>query len=81
MTRATKKFTYHCNGGPYDRGKLLLTTPSTLVFTAKGMTGRYRPGKITYPSQRDRIFGVNPALVPVDYEDHFGVDLIWEEIK
>lgn len=79
MAKATKKFIYHFNGGPYEGMEFPLTTPSTLVFTVCGMTGRYRPGAVHYPSNRDKLYSVNAIMIPVEYEGFMGFDLIWEK--
>ena len=41
--RAPKKLKFKLYGGPFDKAHIFLSSDckSTIVFTAKGMTGRY----------------------------------------
>ena len=68
-------FKFYCNGGPYEGATLLLESPTTVVFTAKGQTGRYRCGRAIYgkhPLAADRFEPVSPDV-------RYGHDLIWEK--
>ena len=69
-------FRFYCHGGPWDGVTLMLASPTTLVFTAKGMTGRYRGGSAHYWCQRGELFH---AYSNASLEKRYGHDLIWEE--
>ncbi len=68
-------FNFFCNGGPWHGETLRLASPTTLVFTANGMTGRYRSGRVHYDHYCTRL----PMYTPVAIDVRFGHDLIWEK--
>lgn len=68
-------FNFFCNGGPWHGETLRLASPTTLVFTANGQTGRYRGGRVHYPE--NKVFSVQ--FTPVNIDVRFGHDLIWEK--
>lgn len=65
-------FKFYCWGGPFDGATLLLESPTTVVFTARGRKGRYRAGKVRYECNRV------PYNQPVALDRRYGHDLIWE---
>ncbi len=67
---------FYCHGGPFDGATLQLASPTTVVFTANGMTGRYRGGRVHY---NQSSFDQYPVYTPVAIDVRFGHDLIWEK--
>ena len=84
MALATKKRKWALSGGPFDGESHQLATPTTMVFTAKGMKGRYRQGKASYRATNchpDDGPAMELTIVYLD-ENSGGADavLYWEKI-
>jgi len=69
----TKKIKYFLHGGPYEGGFAWLSSPYTYLFTAKGMKGRYRAGKVVFTEENE------PVRIPLPFDNYESHDLIWEE--
>lgn len=84
MARATKKRKWPLSGGPYDGQTIFLATPTTMVFTASGQTGRYRQGKSSYIASAchpDDVDRMELSMIYLD-ESSGGADavLYWEKV-
>lgn len=91
MARATKKVKYECLNGPFCGHLLLLTTPTTLVFTlgSQGnLKGRYISGylkKRTDGCLPDKFAALadqdstNPLFVKATSKTDAYSTLIWEK--
>ena len=77
MALETKKKKWVLSGGPFDGEKHSLATPTTMVFTAKGMTGRYRRGEFY-----TNIPPNQPQLLFYEEDNTYANDacLFWEEM-
>ena len=65
-------------GGPYDCEVLALASPSTLIFTAKGMKGRYRAGvKAIHSLTLEEVISFPEEPYGVNFDSR----LHWETIK